>query len=281
MPKTITPAKRSEQASNLEVKSGAARPSQKPIKKAVKKTVKKTVQKVSRQASETATRKVTEHIAESVTKKAGKKTTRKVPPKSVAAGTAVTAATAKRTSVRGAHAATSKKQQSRGQGLLEVGAPLPDFKAQDASGMTQTLASIRKAQNGKPFVLYFYPQDDTPGCTVEACDFRDLRPKFSKLGCAVFGVSPDSIDSHRAFDAKYKLGFTLLADARDAEGVPAMASAFGVWQEKNMYGKKYMGIVRTTYIIAGDGKVAARFDRVKVDGHAEEVLAVLTQCVRA
>jgi peroxiredoxin Q/BCP len=125
---------------------------------------------------------------------------------------------------------------------------------------------------GKSFVLYFYPQDDTPGCTVEACAFRDNRPKFEKLNCPVLGVSPDSSESHRKFDAKYSLGFTLLADAPGADGVPPVAAAFGVWQEKSMYGRKYMGIVRTTYVIDGRGRVAARFDKVKVEGHADAVL---------
>jgi peroxiredoxin Q/BCP len=91
----------------------------------------------------------------------------------------------------------------------------------------------------------------------------------------VLGVSPDSVDSHKAFDAKYKLGLTLLADVAGKDGVPPVAAAFGVWQEKNMYGKKYMGIARTTYVIAKDGTVAARFDRVKVEGHADEVLAAV------
>ncbi len=179
-----------------------------------------------------------------------------------------------------AKSASTKASRLQSRGLLAVGAQAPEFTAMDASGKMHTLASISQGQKGKPFVLYFYPQDDTPGCTVEACDFRDLRPKFAKLGCAVFGVSPDSVESHRAFDAKFKLGLTLLADVPDASGVPPIAAAFGVWQEKNMYGKKYMGIVRTTYIIAGDGTVAARFDRVKVDGHVQAVLAAMTPSTR-
>jgi peroxiredoxin Q/BCP len=167
----------------------------------------------------------------------------------------------------------AKKPAAKATGLIEAGSPAPAFSALDGSGKTVTLASLK----GKPFVLYFYPADDTPGCTVEACAFRDNRPKFAKLGCAVLGVSPDSVDSHKAFDAKYKLGLTLLADMPAKNGVPPVAAAFGVWQEKNMYGKKYMGIVRTTYVIAKDGTVAARFDRVKVEGHADEVLAAVAK----
>jgi peroxiredoxin Q/BCP len=170
-------------------------------------------------------------------------------------------------------AKTTAKTTAKATGLIEVGSPAPAFSAVNAAGKTVTLASLK----GKAFVLYFYPADDTPGCTVEACAFRDNRPKFAKLGCEVLGVSPDSVDSHKAFDAKYKLGLTLLADMPSKDGVPPLAAAFGVWQEKNMYGKKYMGIARTTYVIAKDGTVAARFDRVKVDGHADEVLAAIAK----
>jgi len=156
-------------------------------------------------------------------------------------------------------------------GLIAIGAAAPEFCAVDAAGKTVTLASLK----GKPLVLYFYPQDDTPGCTVEACDFRDNRSKFAKFACPVLGVSPDSAESHRKFDAKYKLGITLLADLAGPDGVPPIAAAFGVWQQKSMYGRTYMGIVRTTYVIDRAGRVAARFDRVKVDGHADAVLAAV------
>jgi peroxiredoxin Q/BCP len=194
------------------------------------------------------------------TKKAASKTLKEVAKKAPAKKAPAKTAVAK------------KNAAAKATGLIEVGSLAPAFSAIDAAGKTVTLASLK----GKPFVLYFYPADDTPGCTVEACAFRDNRPKFAKLGCPVLGVSPDSADSHKAFDAKYKLGLTLLADVPAKDGVPPVAAAFGVWQEKNMYGKKYMGIVRTTYVIAKDGTVAARFDRVKVEGHADEVLAAVS-----
>jgi peroxiredoxin Q/BCP len=195
------------------------------------------------------------------TKKAASKTLKEVAKKAPAKKAPAKTAVAK------------KNAAAKASGLIEVGSLAPAFSAIDAAGKTVTLASLK----GKPFVLYFYPADDTPGCTVEACAFRDNRPKFAKLGCPVLGVSPDSADSHKAFDAKYKLGLTLLADVPAKDGVPPVAAAFGVWQEKNMYGKKYMGIVRTTYVIAKDGTVAARFDRVKVEGHADEVLAAVSK----
>ena len=213
------------------------------------------------------------------TKKAVKKTVNKAAIKKAATKKAATKKPAKK-AIKLAHKPATKnpaakkpapKSAAKATGLIEVGSPAPAFSAVNAAGKTVTLASLK----GKAFVLYFYPADDTPGCTVEACAFRDNRPKFAKLGCEVLGVSPDSVDSHKAFDAKYKLGLTLLADVAGKDGVPPLAAAFGVWQEKNMYGKKYMGIARTTYVIAKDGTVAARFDRVKVDGHADEVLAAV------
>ncbi len=210
------------------------------------------------------------------TKKAVKKTVNKAAIKKAATKKAVTKKPAKKAIKLAAKPAAKKpapKSAAKATGLIEVGSPAPAFSAVNAAGKTVTLASLK----GKAFVLYFYPADDTPGCTVEACAFRDNRPKFAKLGCEVLGVSPDSVDSHKAFDAKYKLGLTLLADVAGNDGVPPLAAAFGVWQEKNMYGKKYMGIARTTYVIAKDGTVAARFDRVKVDGHADEVLAAVAR----
>jgi peroxiredoxin Q/BCP len=211
-------------------------------------------------------------VKKAVTKKAvTKKAVTKQPVKK-AIKLAAKPATKKPATKKPAAKATAKPA-AKATGLIEVGSPAPAFSAVNAAGKTVTLASLK----GKAFVLYFYPADDTPGCTVEACAFRDNRPKFAKLGCEVLGVSPDSVDSHKAFDAKYKLGLTLLADLPGKDGVPPLAAAFGVWQEKNMYGKKYMGIARTTYVIAKDGTVAARFDRVKVDGHADEVLAAIAK----
>ncbi|MFN5497487.1 MAG: peroxiredoxin [bacterium] len=227
-------------------------------KQSTKKTTKKSTKKTTKKAVKTA-------VTKAATTKAATKQPAKPAKKAI---TLAAKPVAKKPAKKPAPKAAAKAT-----GLIEVGSSAPAFSAVNAAGKTVTLASLK----GKPFVLYFYPADDTPGCTVEACAFRDNRPKFAKVGCEILGVSPDSVDSHKAFDAKYKLGLTLLADVPGKDGVPPVAAAFGVWQEKNMYGKKYMGIVRTTYVVAKDGTVAARFDRVKVEGHAAEVLAAVAK----
>lgn len=148
--------------------------------------------------------------------------------------------------------------------MLEAGQPFPAFSLPDQDGKTWTNADLA----GQPTIVYFYPKDDTSGCTAEACEFRDLLPKFT--GARVIGVSPDSVKSHRKFVNKFALTFTLLAD----EG-HALADACGVWVEKSMYGKKYMGVERTTFLVGADGKVTKVWNKVKPQGHAEEVLAAL------
>ena len=125
---------------------------------------------------------------------------------------------------------------------------------------------------GSPVVLYFYPKDDTPGCTRQACAFRDGQTKLKKLGAQVLGVSPDDVASHEKFRDKYKLNFPLLADVDHR-----VAEKYGAWREKNMYGKKSMGIQRSTFLIDAAGKVAKVWKRVKVDGHDEQVLAALKE----
>ena len=155
--------------------------------------------------------------------------------------------------------------------LVDPGKKAPAFSSKDQSGEVVRLADLA----GAPVVLYFYPKDDTSGCTAEACAFRDLRPDFAKVKAIVLGVSPDDEKSHRKFVDKHELNFTLLADVAPEGGDPPICSKYGVWQEKSMYGRKYMGVVRTTYLIDRAGKVARRWDAVKVPGHAEEVLAAV------
>ncbi len=150
---------------------------------------------------------------------------------------------------------------------IEEGSKAPDFTLPTHDGTKLKLSSLK----GMPVVLYFYPKDDTPGCTREACGFRDAKARFAKHDAVVLGISPDSPESHEKFHKKYKLPFTLLAD----EG-HKVAEKYGAWREKNMYGKKSMGIARSTFVIDAAGKVAKVFKAVKVDGHEEQVLAVLT-----
>ena len=151
-------------------------------------------------------------------------------------------------------------------GVPLVGAVAPDFTLPNEQGQPVTLSDLL----GKQVVLYFYPKDDTPGCTVEACGFRDAWHLMHEKGIVVLGISRDSVKSHQKFAAKYGLPFTLLADADKK-----VAEAFGVMKEKNMYGKKVWGVARTTFVIAPDGKIQHVFENVKPDGHAEEVLAYL------
>lgn len=150
--------------------------------------------------------------------------------------------------------------------LIEPGHKAPAFSLNDQSGHVHRLSDYK----GAPLVVYFYPKDDTPGCTTESCDFRDRLPKFKSIKTPVLGVSILDEASKAKFAEKYNLTFPLLAD--EDHGV---AEKYGVWQEKSMYGKTFMGIARTTYLIDAEGRVAKRWDKVKVDGHAEEVLAAV------
>jgi peroxiredoxin Q/BCP len=150
--------------------------------------------------------------------------------------------------------------------LIEPGRKAPAFTLKDQNGDTHRLSDYA----GRSVVLYFYPKDDTPGCTQESCDFQALRPRFDTKKAVVLGASILDEKSKAKFAKKHGLMFPLLADA-DHE----VAEKYGVWQEKSRYGRKYMGIVRTTYLIGPDGKVQQRWDNVKVDGHAEAVAAAL------
>jgi peroxiredoxin Q/BCP len=150
--------------------------------------------------------------------------------------------------------------------VIEPGRRAPAFTLKDQEGKTHRLADYA----GQPLIVYFYPKDDTPGCTAETCDFRDRLPRFKKSRAAILGISILDEKSKAKFAAKHGVNFPLLADA-DHE----VAEKFGVWQEKSRYGRKYMGIARTTFLIDGQGKVARRWDNVKVEGHADDVLAAV------
>lgn len=153
-------------------------------------------------------------------------------------------------------------------GVPQPGDPTPPLALRDGEGYERRLESER----GRWVVLYFYPTDDTPGCTVEACAFRDADEALREAGAVVWGVSPQDEGSHRRFSAKYRLNFPLLVDANHAA-----ADAWRTWQQKSRYGRTYMGIARTTFLIDPDGRIARTWERVKADGHAQEVLSALRE----
>jgi peroxiredoxin Q/BCP len=150
--------------------------------------------------------------------------------------------------------------------MIAEGQPAPDFELASDSGGRVKLSDLR----GKPVVLYFYPKDDTPGCSTEACEFRDAYDVFRQRGAEILGVSPDTEASHAKFKAKYDLPFTLLADPEHE-----VADAYGVWGERKTYGKTYMGIERSTFVIDADGNVVQAMRGIKPAGHAADVLASL------
>jgi peroxiredoxin Q/BCP len=150
--------------------------------------------------------------------------------------------------------------------VIQEGEQAPDFELQDDAGKPLKLSSLK----GRTVVLFFYPKADTPGCTKEACGFRDAVSEFKKRGVEVIGISPDEPSAQAKFKSKFELSYPLLADVEHK-----VAEDYGVWQEKSMYGKAYMGIARTTFVIGPDGKVKKVYEKVKPEGHAEEVLAAL------
>ena len=153
---------------------------------------------------------------------------------------------------------------------VEPPAKAPAFSLKSTDGSTVKLADLK----GSPVVLYFYPKDDTPGCTKEACAFRDRKSELQKLGAVVLGVSADDVDSHQAFSKKFDLNFPLLADIDHS-----VAEKYGAWREKNMYGKISMGIQRSTFLIDASGAVARVWKKVSVDGHDQQVIDALTELV--
>ena len=151
---------------------------------------------------------------------------------------------------------------------LKVGLLAPNFTLPDETGKSHTLSESR----GKWVLIYFYPKDDTPGCTKEACSIRDNFPKFQKMKAQIFGISVDSVKSHGKFKAKYKLPFTLLADEEKK-----VVNLYGVWAKKKFMGREYMGTLRTSFLVGPQGKIVKIYERVKPDIHAEEVVSDLTE----
>ena len=152
--------------------------------------------------------------------------------------------------------------------MLDQGKKAPDFTAPDQNGKQHSLSAYK----GKWVILYFYPKDMTPGCTTEACNFRDDFPEFNKLDAVILGVSKDSVQKHLKFAQKYDLPFSLISDENGT-----ICETYGVWQEKSMYGKKYMGINRSTFLINPEGNIARVFPKVNVKTHAEELLQAIEE----
>lgn len=150
--------------------------------------------------------------------------------------------------------------------MLEIGTKAPDFSLPDQDGVMHTLSEYK----GQKVILYFYPKDNTKGCTTQACNFAELYPQIQEKGAIVLGVSKDSIKSHKNFKEKYHLPFTLLSDPE-----VKVIDAYGVWQEKRMYGRTYMGIVRSTYLIDKEGIIVKAFEKVKAKDNPEQMLEVL------
>jgi len=153
--------------------------------------------------------------------------------------------------------------------LPVIGKPAPDFSLPGTSGQ---LVTLRQFKGKKTVVQYFYPNDETPGCTKEACGFRDVTAQFEAVGAVILGISADPMELHLKFQAKHKLPFELLSDPE-----ATTSKAYGVWKQKNLYGKKFMGIERTTFVIDKTGRIAQIYPKVKVDGHVADVLAFLTE----
>ncbi len=152
--------------------------------------------------------------------------------------------------------------------MIKEGNKAPVFSSPDQDGKKVSLSDLR----GKNIVLYFYPKDNTSGCTKEACQFRDAFPKFKGANALIIGVSPDSVESHKKFEKKYELPFTLLSDEKKS-----VLEKYEVWKEKSMYGRKYMGVERTTFIIDKEGKIRNIFNKVKVSDHEKQVLQALKE----
>jgi peroxiredoxin Q/BCP len=194
---------------------------------------------------------------------AAKRKAKAVKPK--AAKKAVKKVAKKKAAKPAARKAPAKKAAPAATPSSLAGKLAPAFSLTNDAGKKVSLKDFR----GKRVILYFYPKDDTPGCTTQACAFRDAEANFSKADAVVLGVSKDDVKSHQKFKTKYKLNFPLLAD--DA----GVTEAYGVWKEKNMYGRKFMGIERSTFLIGEDGKVRAEWRKVSVPGHADEVIKAL------
>jgi peroxiredoxin Q/BCP len=237
-------------------------------------TKKKTKKSVKKAAPKKAAKKTSKKAAVKPAKKAAKAAPKKAAPKKTAAPKSAPKKSLAKTAVKFATKVVKAVGSvlggasiENGNDLLAAGAPAPAFSLTNDEGLTVSLTHF----SGKKVVLYFYPKDDTPGCTKESCDFRDSFARVKSAGAVVLGVSKDSVKSHQKFKAKFSLPFSLLSDEAGK-----MLEAYRVWKEKSNYGKTYMGIDRTTYLIdvdmEGKGTVRKVYPKVKVEGHVDEIL---------
>ena len=260
----------------------------KSTKAAKKKTKKAVVTKADKKAAKTTKRQATKKATKSAAKKRAakptvKKTSRKkveAPPAKVVKAPAAKRAAKKKSTKKAARPrlqtppveptplrpAPARPVMEPANEMPAVGTFAPDFELVDGSGHAHRLSDY----HGRRVVIYFYPKDDTPGCTTEACGFRDKHQDYASANAAVLGISPDTIESHERFAQKFALPFPLLADPEHA-----VAEHYGVWGEKTMYGRTHSGVFRTTFVIDADGRIAHVFNKVQADGHAEEVLEYL------
>lgn len=231
-------------------------------KKATKKTAKKAAKRTKKQVTKKKAAKKTAKTKGAATKTTKKKLTAKTARKKTAK------AAAKKTTKKKTVKQAASSAGSSTSGFPSTGQLAPDFELMDGSGKAHRLSDYR----GRKVVLYFYPKDDTPGCTKEACGFRDTLTEFAKRNAQILGVSPDKVESHEKFARKFSLNFPLLADQDRA-----VAEHYGAYGEKKLYGKVTLGIKRTTFVIDEQGRLEKIFPNVKADGHEAQVLAYLDQ----
>ena len=266
-------------------KKKATKSAKKSAKKATKKSAKKVSKKTAKKAAPKKTGKKSGAAKKATAKKGKVKASKKAAPKKVSKKAAKKGGGAGRTAARvgagvaagaammamasGAEGGTSKSEEEPARAIPSIGSLAPDFALQAEDGSQVSLAQFKGA---KKVVLYFYPKDDTPGCTREACDFTSDWSALQEAGAVVLGVSPDSITTHTRFKEKYRIPFHLLADLQTE-----VARKYGAWGTKNMYGKISQGIIRSTFLIDQSGRIAKAWPKVKVDGHSQDVLAAIRE----
>ncbi len=259
-------AAKKRKTSGKTAKRAAKKTAKRAVKKTAKRAAKKTAKRAAKKTAKRAVKKTAKRAAKKTAKRAAKKTAKRAVKKTAKRAVKKTAKRAAKKTAKRAAKKTAKPVSPAAKKMTRVheGSAAPGFELSDAKGQAVSSADLR----GKPFVLYFYPKDDTPGCTKEACGFRDSLNRFATKGVRIIGVSPDSAQSHQRFTDKYGLNFTLLSDQDRT-----LAQAYGVWVKKQNYGREYMGIERSTFLVDGSGVIRRAWRGVRVPGHVDDVLA--------